>query len=399
MTATLDTSLLSGFNSYLSVNMKITIFAPFRQNKNGISRVAEEVILKMCTLREVDEISIITPSADNFIDAAILENPKVSPHTFRVLVSPISFSKLRHLVHPIDFFKLVKLYKNSDAFLVLTMPTVALYFVFLLCKLRLLPDSKIFQMLHDFVLFVFPSDSQKKLVQMTDLYEKCFLNVPKRYVANSLATKNDAMRFWGLTADKIDVVHLASFVEPGNARTSFGSNKILIVSDIARRKNHVRLLESFDSLQQECPDTELVIVGNVIEPVPEFESLIANIEANNSDIKITRCNHLSDHDIISLYNEADVFVYPSLYEGFGLPVLEAMACGCPVITSNVSSLPEVAGDAALLVDPYDPTDIARAIITVLKDDELKRKMSKRGLEQAKKFSWEKAAKDFLQVFE
>ncbi|MCJ7762431.1 glycosyltransferase family 4 protein, partial [Candidatus Bathyarchaeota archaeon] len=134
-------------------------------------------------------------------------------------------------------------------------------------------------------------------------------------------------------------------------------------------------------------------------PVPEFESLIADMQAEHGDRKVTRCNHASDQDIISLYSEADVFVYPSLYEGFGLPVLEAMACGCPVITSNVSSLPEVAGDAAILVDPQDPNAIARAIITVLKDDKLKRELSERGVEQAKKFSWEKTAQDFLEVFD
>ena len=382
-----------------STNMRITIFAPFRQEKNGISRVAEELIKKMSTFDEVDEVSIITPSADNYVDEAILENQKVSAHPFRVLVSPISFSKLPRLVHPIDFVKLVKLYKNSDVFFALTMPTVALYFVFLLCKLRLLPDSKIFQVLHDFALFVYPSDSQKKLVQMLCIHEKWFLNVPTRYVADSLATKNDAVRFWRLAADKIDVIHLASFVEPRNARTTFGSNKILIVSDIAQRKNHVRLLEAFDLIQQECPYAELVIVGSVIEPVPEFESLIADMQAEHSHRKITRYNHASDQDIVYLYSEADVFVYPSLYEGFGLPVLEAMACGCPVITSNVSSLPEVAGDAAILVDPHDPKAIARAIIAVLKDDELKRELSKRGVEQAKKFSWEKTAQDFLEVFD
>lgn len=379
--------------------MRITIFAPFRKDKNGISRVAEELIKKMTTFDEVDEISIITPSADNYVDAAILENQKVSAYPFRVLASPISFSKLRHLAHPIEFVKLVKLYKNSDVFFALTMPTVALYFVFLLCKLRLLPDSKIFQVLHDFVLFVYPSDSQKKLVQMTRIHEKWFLNVPTKYITVSLSTKNDAVRFWGLAAGKIDVIYLASFVEPRNARTTFGSNKILIVSDIARRKNHVRLLKAFDLIQQEWPYAELVIVGSVIEPVPEFESLIADMQAEHGDSKITRCNHASDQDIVSLYSEADVFVYPSLYEGFGLPVLEAMACGCPVITSNVSSLPEVAGDAAILVDPHDPKAIARAMIAVLKDDELKREMSKRGVEQAQKFSWEKTAKDFLEVFD
>jgi len=379
--------------------MRITIFTPFRKDKNGISRVAEELIKKMSTFDEVDEISIITPSADNYVDAAILENDKVSTHAFRVLASPISFSKLPDLFHLIDFIKLVKLYKNSDVFLVLSMPTVALFFVFFLCKVRLLPDSKIFYVLHDFALFVFPSDSQKKLVKMTDIYQKWFLNVPTRYIADSLSTKNDAVRFWGLAARKIDVIYLASFIEPRNARTTFGSNKILIVSDIARRKNHIRLLEAFDMIQQECPNTELVVVGSVIEPVPEFESLIAEMQAKNSDIKITRCHHLSDRDIVSLYNEADVLVYPSLYEGFGLPVLEAMACGCPVITSNVSSLPEVVGNAAILVDPNDPKAIARAMIAVLKDNELKREMSKRGVEQAKKFSWETTAKDFLEAFD
>ena len=230
-------------------------------------------------------------------------------------------------------------------------------------------------------------------------HEKWFLDVPKKYAADSLSTKNDAVRFWGLAADKIDVIYLASFVKPRNARTKFGSNKILIVSDIARRKNHVRLLEAFDMIQQECPNTELVVVGSVIEPVPGFESLIAEMQAKNSDIKITRCHHLSDRDIVSLYNEADVLVYPSLYEGFGLPVLEAMACGCPVITSNVSSLPEVAGDAAILVDPQNPNAIARAIITVLKDDTLKRELSERGVEQAKKFSWEETAQAFLEMFD
>ena len=95
--------------------------------------------------------------------------------------------------------------------------------------------------------------------------------------------------------------------------------------------------------------------------------------------------------------EADVFVFPSLYEGFGLPVLEAMACGCPVITSNVSSLPEVVGDAALLVDPYNVEALAQAMLTVLEDDELKKEMSKKGIAQAQKFSWDKAGAEFLAV--
>src|SRR5665647_3070439 len=110
-----------------STNMRITIFAPFRQEKNGISRVAEELIKKMSAFDEVDEVSIITPSADNYVDEAILENRNVSAHPFSVLASTISFSKLPRLAHPLEFVELVKLYKNSDVFFVLTMPTVALY--------------------------------------------------------------------------------------------------------------------------------------------------------------------------------------------------------------------------------------------------------------------------------
>src|SRR5660398_271743 len=96
--------------------------------------------------------------------------------------------------------------------------------------------------------------------------------------------------------------------------------------------------------------------------------------------------YVSDSEVLSLYAKADVFVYPSLYEGFGLHVLEAMACGCPVITSNVSSLPEVVGDEALLVDPYNVEALAQAMLTVLEDDELKKEISKIGITQSQKIS-------------
>jgi glycosyltransferase involved in cell wall biosynthesis len=106
---------------------------------------------------------------------------------------------------------------------------------------------------------------------------------------------------------------------------------------------------------------------------------------------------LPDSEILSLYEGADIFVYPSLYEGFGLPVLEAMACGCPVIVSNISSLREVVGEAGVLVDPYDVEALAHAMTIVLQDDELKREMSRKGTEQAQKFSWKKASAELLAV--
>jgi len=111
-----------------------------------------------------------------------------------------------------------------------------------------------------------------------------------------------------------------------------------------------------------------MIVGHVRKISPGLNQRCATCERRNKGIKITLAGYLSDSEILSLYEEADVFVYPSLYEGFGLPVLEAMACGCPVIASNVSSLPEVVGEAGMLVDPYDVDALAQAISTVLQDD-------------------------------
>jgi glycosyltransferase involved in cell wall biosynthesis len=109
-------------------------------------------------------------------------------------------------------------------------------------------------------------------------------------------------------------------------------------------------------------------------------------------------NYLSDELVALLYSQTDVFVYPSHYEGFGLPVLEAMTLGAPVITSNTSSLPEVAGDAALLVDPDNPTQIADAILKVISDSQLRNELIHKGQERAKLYSWERTAKETLKAY-
>ena len=106
-----------------------------------------------------------------------------------------------------------------------------------------------------------------------------------------------------------------------------------------------------------------------------------------------------DEDLVEFYKHAKCYVFPSLYEGFGLPVLEAMKFDCPVITSKISSLPEAAGDAALYVDPLDVDDIAKKIEKVLEDKELRKELIKKGKEQIKKFSWEKSAKETLKILE
>ncbi len=247
------------------------------------------------------------------------------------------------------------------------------------------------QVLHDFIPYVCPEDigEGKRTLKLYNIYKKYFRAIPVKYIAVSESTKRDAIHYWNLRPDKVTVIHHGSFIPPKAPRTRFGSKKVLMVSDISPRKNQVRLIRAFEHVHVKTQGSaELLIVGNMRESVPEFEPTLRDIRARNEGIQITTCGYLSDSEILSLYEQADVFVYPSLYEGFGLPVLEAMACGCPVITSNTSSLPEVVGDAGMLIDPHDVDELAQAIITVLADDELKREMSRKSIAQAQTFSWE-----------
>jgi alpha-1,3-rhamnosyl/mannosyltransferase len=123
------------------------------------------------------------------------------------------------------------------------------------------------------------------------------------------------------------------------------------------------------------------------------------VEAERHGDRVRLLGFVDEADLPALYRNAALFAFPSLYEGFGLPVLEAMACGVPVVCSNGSSLPEVAGDAALLVDPLDADGLAEAMARVLEDADLRREMVARGEEQAARFTWERAARQLVGVFE
>jgi glycosyltransferase involved in cell wall biosynthesis len=136
---------------------------------------------------------------------------------------------------------------------------------------------------------------------------------------------------------------------------------------------------------------QLVIVGARGWHIEEFDELIA--ELNNANIILP--GYIESRDLPALYSGATILIYPSLYEGFGMPVLEAMACGTAVITSDITSMPEVAAAAAELVDPSDIEDIAVAITRVLADSELRQSLVEKGLAVASRYSWEKSANDLL----
>ena len=171
---------------------------------------------------------------------------------------------------------------------------------------------------------------------------------------------------------------------------------ILNIGTLEPRKNVVTLIKAFKKLHERgLKDYALVIAG---EKGWLYKRIFEEVESSGAEQSIRLLGVARDEDLPLLYNCADLFVYPSLYEGFGLPPLEAMACGVPVITSNTSSLPEVVGNAGIMVDPHDINSLSEAMNNVLKDQELRCRMSRDGLKRSKMFTWEKTVSGVLKVY-
>ena len=187
----------------------------------------------------------------------------------------------------------------------------------------------------------------------------------------------------------------AALVEATLARHQLPRPFLLAVGSLQPRKNLLRLIDAFDAVRPRHSAVRLVIVGPVGH---QSDQIHAKIRERRLTDSVHCTGYLPDDDLAALYNAAIALVYPSVYEGFGLPAVEAMACGCPVIAANSSSLPEVVGDAGLLVDPYDVPSLAAAIDRVISDAALAADLRTRGLARAAQFSWPRSADAAVQVF-
>lgn len=181
-------------------------------------------------------------------------------------------------------------------------------------------------------------------------------------------------------------------------RTRYGihSRFILAVGNLQPRKNLLRLISAFATIRRQIDLVQLVIVG---KDQWQSSKIYARVKQLNVEDDVIFTGYVSDEDLMLLYNAADVYVYPSIYEGFGLPILEAMACGTPVVTSNTTSMPEVAGDAALLVDPFQEDQIVYAIQRILTESDLALSLSNKGLERVRQFSWQKTAQQTVAIYQ
>ncbi|HKC57375.1 MAG TPA: glycosyltransferase family 1 protein [Vicinamibacterales bacterium] len=220
-----------------------------------------------------------------------------------------------------------------------------------------------------------------------------------RILTVSEASKRDILHFFNVPPEKISVVYNAIderfWIEPPEEevervreRFQLHQRFVLYVGGIKPHKNLVRLIEAFAELRKgEFEELKLLIIGDEISKAPALRRAV-HIHKLHKHVRFL--GFLPDETLAALYRLAAVFVFPSLYEGFGLPPLEAMASGTPVVTSNVSSLPEVAGDAAMLVDPYDVASIVAGMRRVLSDPALADEMRRKGLIRARDFSWERS---------
>jgi len=250
------------------------------------------------------------------------------------------------------------------------------------------------------------------LYSSTDAKKNLLKNLPLRLkaadsvVCVSYNTKNDLLEFFPEAEEKVKVIHSAvdamfrkiddkKLLNEKLKRLNLPEDYLLFVSSIERRKNLLSLLKAFPEIKKEFPGLKIAVAGKNVKSYQEVEEFLQSFKFKDDVIKLGYIKH---EDLLYLYNGAKVFVYPSFYEGFGLPILEAFSCGTPVVTSNISSTKEIGKGVAELVNPHNEDNIAKAIIKILSSRKYKDELSKKGLEKAKEFSLEKMGNGFKEIF-
>lgn len=260
--------------------------------------------------------------------------------------------------------------------------------------------------IHDLVFMLYPHFLTKRAARYYGQIDEA-VHRTDAIIAVSKATKQDVVRLLGVPDEKVTVIHEAAspyfrpldrpdLMQRVKGRFGIRDDFVLFVSTIEPRKNVSTLLRAFRQFLDDYHlNVQLVLAG---EKGWLYEDVFALTEELDLVQDVVFLGRVSTEELLWLYNTAEMLVAPSIYEGFGLTPLEAMACGTPVIVSNVSALPEVVGDAGLLVDPEKADEIAVAMWRVLTDDELRRCLTHKGLKRAQQFSWEKAARQTLELY-
>ncbi|MGB9879548.1 MAG: glycosyltransferase family 4 protein [Anaerolineae bacterium] len=287
---------------------------------------------------------------------------------------------------------------------------------------RLIPDAELYHAtehllmplhdipsvltVHDLVYHLFPAYHKRLNYWFLNNAMPLFVRRASALITISESSKRDLMRIYGVPEEKITVVYEAAApifrpatpeqIAEVKARYGLPERYLLALGTIEPRKNLIRLVGALRLLRQKDPKLALVIVGSAGWLYQDFFQMLEKLDDPKA---VLLSGYVPDEDLPAVISGAEAYVLASLYEGFGLPILEAMACGTPVVCSNTSSMPELGGDAARYFDPQDTFDMVAAIGAVLEDADLRAEMRKKGLAQAARFSWQRAAEETLTVYE
>ncbi|MBV9168449.1 MAG: glycosyltransferase family 4 protein, partial [Chloroflexi bacterium] len=265
--------------------------------------------------------------------------------------------------------------------------------------------------IHDVIQFVLPEYAWRKISRVYFSIVSRSARRADAIITVSERSKHDIVKLLRLSPDRIHVISNAVddslfpvrdpwLLQGVRERYAIGPRFVLYFGGFDMRKNVPRLIEGYSRLPEALRrEYQLVIAGRYQHlGHPLFPDPRRTVQSLGLDGSVIFTGQIREQDKAPLYSAATAFAFPSLYEGFGMPVLEAMACGTPVLTSNRSALPEVAGDAGLLVDPYDTEAICEGLAQLLENQSLREEQSSRGLERARRFTWRQVAEQTLRVY-
>lgn len=266
---------------------------------------------------------------------------------------------------------------------------------------------KVVVTIHDVIAMLFGKDIPFFSRQYFGRWMPFSYQFVNRIICDSKHSKKDIIKFLKIPEEKITVTYLAAdeslSIDRNNKRISEVKKKykisgkyILNLSTINPRKNNKFLIKVFSNIAKAFKDYKLVITGKMGW---YYDDLFKQVERLGLEKRVIFTGYINNKDKNALYNGAEIFTFPSIYEGFGFTVLEAMTCGIPVISSNASSLPEVVGDGGILLSPSDELSWTRHIKEILTNKVLRRRLVQKGLKQSAKFSWERTARETIAVYE
>lgn len=374
--------------------MKISLeLQPCLKNKSGIGIYTYELIKRLQQYKDIK----FTGHIFNFINRNDISKDLDGIDIEKNICSLFPYGVYRRIWHyiPIKYNWLFR--DNADIY----------HFFNFIVPPRI--KGKVITTIHDMTYELYPETMDKRNLKRIKNDIQYSVDRSDKIITVSESSKNDIIKFLNVDESKIEIVYNGVDYEKFNEsytediklivrnKYNLPQNYILYMGTLEPRKNIDSIIEAFALIkkQKDFHNIKLVIAG---KKGWLFEDIFNLVDKLNLKDHVIFTDYVDETDKPIIYNMAKLFVFPSLYEGFGIPVLEAMASSVPVITSNMSSLPEVAGDAAILVNPKDIEDIAKNMIKILSDDDLKNELVRKGYIQAQKFTWEASAEKLYNIY-